>query len=122
MSEVKVESQPNLNPKNNLFLIDTLRVLSMFAILAIAIFIESAQPEFLNPQVWVPIYTLLSISFLINAIYIFNYEKLSQLKVSNAVLFAVDQLLVTLVIYYTGLNQSIFLFLYLEYNSMWISL
>ena len=96
-----------------LTMIQGVRLFTVFVILFISILLQSTKAEFLNPAVWIPIFSLIAFSFLINGIYTIYLNKLKKYWIANAVLFVYDQILVTFIIYYTGLNQSVFLFLYL---------
>ncbi len=98
-----------------ILMIQTIRILSICAILLVILAFQATQPEFLNPDVWVPIYLILSFGFLINTFLLLKFDRFSGNWIINSALFAFDAILVTSLIYYTGVNKSIFLFLYLVY-------
>ncbi|MBT4760363.1 MAG: hypothetical protein HOO06_01585 [Bdellovibrionaceae bacterium] len=98
---------------DRLIVIQAVRVIFLVFLLMMIVSYQSFQVEFLNPNVWVPVYLFLAVSFLINAIFLVYFESLSKYWVMSAAVFAYDALLYTSLIYYTGANQSVFLFLYL---------
>lgn len=99
--------------QNQHFVIHALRTAFLVAILAIAIVFQVTQDNFINVGVWLPVYAVLMTAFLLNSIYLFYYDKLKQRWFSDVVLFGLDALAITFLIYFTGSNQSIFIFLYL---------
>ena len=60
--------------KERLVLIQTVRVGFLLAILFMTLAFQALQSEFLNPDVWVPIYSLLALSFLVNGFFVFFFD------------------------------------------------
>lgn len=103
------------NVPDKFLLIETWRNIFLVSILIGALFIQISQTEFINLEVWVPFYTLLFCSFLFNALYLhfFDYGINRHHEWFHASLFGFDALFITVLIYFTGSSQSVFLFLYL---------
>lgn len=99
--------------QNQLLVIHSIRTLFLVTILAVALAFQISQDQFVNVEVWIPVYGTLIVGFLANGLYLFFYERLKSFKYVDAVLFALDAVVVTLLIHFTGSNQSIFIFLYL---------
>ncbi len=59
-----------------------------------------------------PVYGVLLLSFSLNAAYLFFFDKLGHRDEIGGALFALDTVAVTLLIYFTGTGQSLFLFLF----------
>jgi two-component system, NtrC family, sensor histidine kinase PilS len=85
----------------------------LMAILFINIMIQVRQPEFTSPDILFPLYTILFFSFTVNAIYLWFIEFSLSYWYLTALLFALDAFFITALIFYTGVVQSIFIFLYL---------
>jgi two-component system sensor histidine kinase PilS (NtrC family) len=97
-----------------LLLIEGIRVLSITCVFVVTFLFQLRQPEFISTEVLFPIYWLLFIYYSINAIYLFSFEGIfSKLRSATAILFVADALFISGLIYFTGVNQSIFLFMYL---------
>lgn len=102
------------NEKRRLLMIEACRVLFLVAILLVALVFQSTQGPFISLDVWLPFYLLLFLSFSFNSIYIYFFENAGKWHgFFNAGLFGFDALFVTVLIYFTGTSQSVFLFLYL---------
>lgn len=99
--------------KERLVLIQTVRVGFLLAILFMTLAFQALQSEFLNPDVWVPIYSLLALSFLVNGFFVFFFDTIRNYWLANAFLFAYDALFITFLVRFSGISQSIFIFLYL---------
>jgi len=99
--------------QNQHFVIHALRTAFLIAILAIAIIFQVTQDNFINVGVWLPVYAVLMTAFLLNSAYLFFYDRLKQQWLSDVVLFGLDAVAITFLIFFTGSNQSIFIFLYL---------
>lgn len=111
---VKVETRFDLSKSHNqLLVIESVRLVSLAAILMITIVFQAFQPEFVNLEVLLPTYALMAVSFALNAVYLFHFERALRTWVSTAVLFVYESIFITCLIHYTGVNQSIFLFLHL---------
>lgn len=100
--------------QRRLLVIEASRVLFLVVILLVSLIFQASQGPFISLDVWLPFYVLLTVSFVFNSLYLYNFENLERWHGwINSTLFAYDALFVTFLIYYTGTSQSIFLFLYL---------
>jgi two-component system sensor histidine kinase PilS (NtrC family) len=99
--------------RSQMLTIESVRMAFLMAILLITLAFQAFQPEFVNVDVLIPIYTLMAAAFALNAVYLFFFEEALRLWLPTAILFSFETLFITFTIYYTGVNQSIFLFLYL---------
>ncbi|MEZ4871500.1 MAG: ATP-binding protein [Bdellovibrionales bacterium] len=96
-------------------IIQGIRIFFLAAILFLTIVFQSIQPEFLNPEVWVPIYLILGFSFLLNGFFLYFFKNLTHHWIANSIAFGFDAVVITSLIYFTGISQSVFLFMYLVY-------
>lgn len=100
--------------KRRLLMIEACRVLFLVAILIVALAFQATQGPFISLEVWLPFYILLFGSFLLNTLYLHFFDSDGRWHlIFNGGLFAFDALFVTVLIYFTGTSQSVFLFLYL---------
>jgi two-component system sensor histidine kinase PilS (NtrC family) len=99
--------------RSQMLVIEAVRVGFLWAILVISLAFQALQPEFVNVDVLIPVYILMAVSFVLNGLYLMFIEKLLKVWVSTAILFFFEAIFITSLIHYTGVNQSIFLFLYL---------
>ncbi len=83
------------------------------AILAIILGFQALQPEFVNTEVLLPVYILMGIAFSIHSIYLIFFDRALNSWPITAFLFFFESFFITGLIHFTGVNQSIFLFLYL---------
>ena len=112
-----VRSKPEVfdftNSRNQMMIIEAVRLGFLSMILLVTITIQSVQPEFVNAEVLLPVFLLLSASFAVNAVYLIFFERALKAWSATALLFVFESLFVSCLIFYTGNTQSIFLFLYL---------
>jgi len=94
-------------------LVHGVRTAILICILLVSVIYQVRIGHFLNVEIWLPVYGVLITNFALNSVYLFFFEKFKKVAFWNGALFAVDTLAVTFLIYFTGTNQSIFLFLYL---------
>lgn len=119
MSESEVSrSKPEVgldfsNSRGQMLVIEAVRLGFLLIILAVSLTFQAVQPEFINTEVLLPVFILLSISFILNALYLAFFDEALSLWLTTAFLFLFESVFITFLIYYTGINQSIFLFLYL---------
>ena len=85
----------------------------LLVILIVTLGFQAAQPQFLNANVLIPTFSLMALAFFINAIYLTFFSQALKYWVTTAFLFLFESVFITYLIHYTGVNQSIFLFLYL---------
>ena len=96
-----------------MLIIESVRLGFLLAILAITLGFQALQPEFVNIEVLLPTFMLMASAFLLNAVYLLFFESALRMWVPTAILFFFEAVFITGLIYVTGVNQSIFLFLYL---------
>lgn len=94
-------------------IIQAVRLGFLLAILAITLMFQALQPEFVNIEVILPVYIMMTCAFAVNAIYLLFFDEALKRWLTTAFLFTFEALFITSLIHFTGVNQSIFLFLYL---------
>lgn len=99
--------------RTQMLVIQTVRLGFLLATLGISILFQVFQPEFINIEVLLPLYVLLFFGFLLNSLYLFFFEEALRRGLATSILFIYESIFITALIFYTGINQSIFLFLYL---------
>ncbi len=99
--------------RKKILLITAVRIGFFIAILAITLIYQLKQATFFNTESIFPLYLLLIGAFLLNTCYLLLFEKFLKLWQPTAFLFAFDAIAITALILITGVQQSIFLFLYL---------
>ncbi len=93
--------------------VHTIRTAFLICILLVSVVYQINIGNFLNVEIWLPVYGVLLANFFLNSVYLFFFDKLEQQSYWNGVLFGLDTMAVTMLIYFTGTSQSLFLFLYL---------
>ncbi len=83
------------------------------AILLIIIGFQALQPEFVNADVLLPVFALLGVALAIQSLYLILFDRALNSWPVTAFLFFFESTFITGLIHFTGVNQSIFLFLYL---------
>lgn len=83
------------------------------AILIILLGFQAIQPEFVNTELLLPVYILMGIAFSIHSVYLIFFDRALHSWPITAFLFFFESFFITGLIHFTGVNQSIFLFLYL---------
>jgi two-component system sensor histidine kinase PilS (NtrC family) len=99
--------------RGQMVIIQGVRLGFLLAILILTLLFQALQPEFVNIEVLLPVYILMAFAFGLNALYLAFFEEALKLWVATGILFAFETVFITALIYFTGVNQSIFLFLYL---------
>ena len=99
--------------RGQMLVIEGVRLTFLHVILLITLIFQSFQPGFINLDVLLPTYMLLALAFFLNFGFLFLIENALRYWVVTAFLFFFDSAFITTLIYCTGINQSIFLFLYL---------
>lgn len=93
--------------------VHAIRTAFLVGILLVSVIYQIHLGNFLNIEIWIPVYAVLFANFSLNSVYLFFFEKVERQEFWNAALFGLDTVAVTLLIYFTGTSQSLFLFLYL---------
>lgn len=83
------------------------------SILLIILGFQALQPEFVNTEVLFPVYLLMGVAFSIHSVYLLFFDRALNSWPVTAFLFFFESAFITGLIHFTGVNQSIFLFLYL---------
>ncbi len=96
-----------------MLVIQAIRLAFLLTILIITVVFQALQPEFVNVEVLIPVYLMMAVEFVLNAVYLTFFDRFLKLWYTTAILFFLESAFVTGLIYFTGVNQSIFLFLYL---------
>ena len=99
--------------RSQLLIVEGVRVAFLVGILAVTASFQAAQPAFIHLDLLLPVYLLLAAQFAINAVYLIFFERASRGWQATSSLFALETAFISALIFYTGVNQSIFLFLYL---------
>lgn len=82
-------------------------------ILSLCFVAQLSQPFFINLDVLMPVYWAVCVSFLVHCCYLLFFDWCLTVWVTRAILFALDAIFVTVLLYFTWANYSIFLFMYL---------
>jgi two-component system, NtrC family, sensor histidine kinase PilS len=99
--------------RSQILILKGVRLTFLIVILLITLVFQALQPEFVNTEVILPIYLMMAVMFTINAFYLAFFEFWLKYWLATAILFFAEATFITGLIYFTGINQSIFLFLYL---------
>ncbi len=99
--------------RTQMVIISAVRLGFHIVILAIILGFQALQPEFVNFEVLQPVYILMAIAFIINATYLVLLDEALDKWPVTAFLFFFESAFITGLIHFTGVSQSIFLFLYL---------
>jgi two-component system, NtrC family, sensor histidine kinase PilS len=111
LGEMKI---PDLDRhRGKVLLITGVRVMFFLAILLISILFQLRQANFFNTESIFPLFAILFVEFILNTIYLSFFERAQRLWQPTAILFIFDAIFITALILITGVQQSIFLFLYL---------
>ncbi len=95
-------------------LIQGARTILMVLVLFLVIGFQFTQKHFFITTVWNPVYFALVLSFVLNGLYLLLFERLQQHhNWIHGALFTVDLFVISLLIFFTGVSQSLFVFLYL---------
>lgn len=96
-------------------MVHAIRTAFLVCILLVSVIYQIRLGNFLNVEIWLPVYSVLLACFALNAAFLFFFDRLTVgiREAWNSGLFLLDALAVTLLIYFTGTGQSLFLFLYL---------
>ncbi|MFV8250924.1 two-component system sensor histidine kinase NtrB [Bdellovibrio bacteriovorus] len=101
------------NSKNQGLTVEFTRV-SLFALILLISAVSSVfQEGFINWQILGPFYAILSVAFGAHVVWFSMWDRLLKSPWLLFAGFVVDSLLISFLIYYSGINQSLFLFLHL---------
>ena len=99
--------------RGQLLIVEGVRVAFLVALLLVTVAFQAAQPQYVNVDVLLPVFLLLGGQFLLNSSYIVWFDVLARRWQATAFLFSAETAFIAALIYFTGVNQSIFLFLFL---------
>lgn len=108
-----VPSPVRWNLSEQSLLIHAIRTGVLYVILFAVITYQLFQKEFINVSVWLPVYMTLVPAFLLNTGYLVFFEKIEAHKPWGFALFALDAVVFSLLIHFTGAQGSLFFLLYL---------
>ncbi len=94
-------------------LIEFIRISMYLIVLAIGLASYLLQPGFVNWSFLGPFYALISIGFLMHLILVSKIERVSLFPKILFLSFVVDALLFSQLVHFSGMNQSLFLFIHL---------
>lgn len=101
------------NSRNQGLTVEFTRV-SLFALILLISAVSSIfQEGFINWQILGPFYGILSVAFAAHLLWFSMWDRLLKTPWLLFAGFVVDSLLISVLIYYSGINQSLFLFLHL---------
>jgi two-component system sensor histidine kinase PilS (NtrC family) len=111
---LRLVDTPGLEALNRPWLfVHSIRTIFLVCILLVSVVYQIHLGNFVNVEIWLPVYAVLLANFFLNSVYLFFFDKLEKQSYWNGVLFGLDIMAITLLIYFTGTSQSLFLFLYL---------
>ncbi len=91
-------------------LVHSIRTAFLVCILLVSVVYQINIGNFLNVEIWLPVYGVLLANFFLNSVYLFMFERLEKQAYWNGVLFGLDTLAVTLLIYFTVRDNLCFCF------------
>lgn len=95
------------------YLIELARVSLFSLVLLISVVSSIAQKGFINWGTWGPFYGVLCVAYTLHLVYFSNWKRYLSWPLVVFLSFVVDSLLISTLIFYSGINQSLFLFLHL---------
>ena len=99
--------------RSQFMLVKSVRVGLLVCISVIFLIFQANQPNFINIEVLIPIFALLSVSFFMNSCLLVCFEKTMFNNRINGFIFAYDAVFISILAFYTGKQTSIFIFLFL---------
>ena len=101
------------NNKNQGLTVEFARVSLFVIVLIVSVISTMTQGSFVNWSVQAPFYLVLTLALGLHIVWIAEWDQLLQHPRALFVGFVLDSVFISLLIYYFGLNQSLFLFLHL---------
>lgn len=101
------------NDERQRTLVEGSRISLFLVILVVSVVSYLVQPAFINWTVLAPFYALVSVGLGFHLVFVSTLERLFKSPVLLFLTFALDAILISGLIFYSGLNQSFFLFLHL---------
>jgi two-component system sensor histidine kinase PilS (NtrC family) len=101
------------NNKNQGLTVEFARVSLFVIVLIVSVISTMTQGSFVNWSVQAPFYLVLTLALGLHVVWIAEWDQLLQHPRALFVGFVLDSVFISLLIYYFGLNQSLFLFLHL---------
>lgn len=95
------------------YLVELARVSLFSLVLVISVVSSIAQKGFVNWGTWGPFYGVLCVAYSLHIGYFAKWEAYLKASLIVFLSFVVDSLLISTLIFYSGINQSLFLFLHL---------
>ncbi|MBX7231404.1 MAG: PAS domain-containing protein [Bdellovibrionales bacterium] len=110
---ITLKSKPTFSFRSKVLLLHGLRSSILVGIFFVILIFQSFQSSFLAPTLWLPVYLVLINLFLFNGLYFLFSEWCQERSWVHGFLFALDAVAVSLVLFFTGAQQSFFFFLFL---------
>lgn len=85
----------------------------LLVILIFVLLLQTSQSTFINLDLLLPIYALLTVSFFINSVYLVFAEKLSSIPQWDGLMFGIDAIFIAIMNYLASGNYTVFLILFL---------
>ena len=101
------------NNKNQGLMLEATRIGLFFLILLISVVSSVVQSGFINWEILGPFYGILALAFGLHVVWLATWEKLLTKPVLLFAGFVFDAIFISFLISYSGVNQSLFLFLHL---------
>lgn len=101
------------NNKQNGLLVEFVRLSLFVLVLLISVVSSVAQEGFVNWSILGPFYTILTVAFSFHLFWFTKWEEVLERPTLLLSGFVLDSLFISLLIYYSGINQSLFMFLHL---------
>ena len=93
--------------------IESIRVGLITIVLFMTVALQNLQPQFVNLDVLLPVYLFTFLTSMVHVFYVFFIKRAILSIWFESLIFAFDAVFVTALIFYTGLNTTVFLFLYM---------
>ncbi|MEN0058263.1 MAG: ATP-binding protein [Bdellovibrio sp.] len=101
------------NSKNHGLVVEFVRISLFVLVLLISVISSVAQQGFINWSILGPFYGILAVAFGAHLAWFAKWEQIIARPLVLFTSFVLDALLISLLIYHSGINQSLFLFLHL---------
>lgn len=101
------------NNKNQGLMLEGTRIGLFFLILLISVVSSVVQSSFINWEILGPFYGILTVAFGLHVLWLAKWDELLKRPLLLFAGFVLDAIFISFLIYYSGVNQSLFLFLHL---------
>lgn len=108
-----VQTVPELNLRDPFRLVAGIRTIVLVFISLVILTYQIRLGPFAMPNQSMVVFACLLASFLFNAIALFKIDVVKKHSVLNLLLFSIDTVLISLIVYFGGIHQSIYLLIFL---------